>query len=143
MKKTILLLSIISFITLTSSMCEKDDDSSSPSSNNVSNIILNRSWKITYFNDSGTDKTSLFSGFSFTFNNNGSVTAVYNLSSVNGIWSEGKDDSQSKLFLSFSSSPFNELTDDWHITEQSSQIIKLEDTSGGNGGIDYLTFEIL
>lgn len=112
MKKTILLLSIISFITLTSSMCEKDDDESSSSSNNVSNIILNRSWKITYFNDSGTDKTSFFSGFSFTFNNNGSVTAVNNLSSVNGTWSEGKDDSQSKLFLSFSSSPFNELTDD-------------------------------
>lgn len=143
MKKIIVLLSIISFITLTSSMCEKDDDNSLPSSNNVTNIIENGSWKITYFNDSGTDKTSLFSGFNFTFNNNGSITAVNNSSSVYGNWSEGKDDNQSKLYLTFSSNPFNELTDDWHITEQSPQKIKLEDISGGNGGTDYLTFEAL
>ena len=142
MKKYLLLISIISFITLTSSMCEKEDDnSSSSSSNNISTIIQNGSWKISYFNDSGTDKTYLFSGYSFTFNNNGSVVAVNNSSSISGTWTKGSDDSSNKLYLTFSASPFEELTDDWHIIEQNSVKIRLEDVSGGNGGTDYLTFE--
>lgn len=122
-------------------MCEKEDDSSSSSSNNISNVVQNGSWKITYFNDSGTEKTNLFMGYNFTFNSNGSVVAVYNSSSVSGTWTEGNDDSMNKLYLTFSASPFDKLTDDWHIIEQSSVIIRLEDVSGGNGGTDYLTFE--
>ena len=35
---------------------------------------------------------------------------------------------------------FEELTDDWEITEKSATVIKLRDVSGGNGGTDYLTF---
>ena len=34
----------------------------------------------------------------------------------------------------------DELNSDWHIIEQNSNTIKLEDVSGGNGGTDYLTF---
>jgi hypothetical protein len=122
-------------------MCEKEDDSSPSSSNDVSNIVQSGTWKVTYYNDSGNDETSYFSGYSFTFNSNGSVSATNNSSTVSGTWTNGTDDSQSKLYLTFSSSPFDELSDDWHITEQSSVKIKLEDVSGGNGGTDYLTFE--
>lgn len=143
MKKYIFLFSIISFITLTSSMCSKEDDSSSSSSSNISNIVQSGSWKITYFNDSGTDKTTLFSGYNFTFNSNGSLDAVYSSATVSGTWTDGTDDSQSKLYITFSSSPFDKLSNDWHITEQSSVKIRLEDVSGGNGGTDYLTFERL
>jgi hypothetical protein len=43
--------------------------------------------------------------------------------------------------LAFSSpAQFFELSDDWEIIEKSTTLIKLKDVSGGNGGIDYLTF---
>jgi hypothetical protein len=61
---------------------------------------------------------------------------------VPGTWSTGSDDSQKKLYLTFNSPPdFNELSDDWHILEETSTKIRLEDVSGGNGGTDLLTFE--
>ena len=60
---------------------------------------------------------------------------------VNGTWSSGNDDSQDKLYLNFTTSPFDDLSEDWHVVEQNSSTIKLEDVSGGNGGTDYLTFE--
>ena len=52
------------------------------------------------------------------------------------------DDSHHKLHINFvTTSEFEELNDDWHILEETSAIIRLEDISGGNGGTDYLTFE--
>jgi len=43
--------------------------------------------------------------------------------------------------IDFSSpAQFFELSDDWEIIEKSTTVIKLKDVSGGNGGIDYLTF---
>jgi hypothetical protein len=36
---------------------------------------------------------------------------------------------------------FEELNDDWDFITQSSSKIELKDLSGGDGGIDYLTFE--
>ena len=139
MKKIIWLFGILAFITLSSSMCEKEDDSSY--NNNVSSLIQNGTWKVTYYNDNGTDETNKFAAYTFSFNSNGSVTAASNSSTVSGSWSEGSDDSLEKLYLTFTVPPFDEIADDWHITEQSSAKIKLEDVSGGNGGTDYLTFE--
>jgi len=37
--------------------------------------------------------------------------------------------------------PFDELNDDWHILNETSTKIQLEDVSGGSGEIDLLTFE--
>jgi hypothetical protein len=37
--------------------------------------------------------------------------------------------------------PFDELNDDWHIIEETSTKIRLQDVSGGSGGTDLLTFE--
>jgi hypothetical protein len=138
-KQTLLLL-LISVFVFTG--CKKDDNSSSSNSTSVlNNTVQQGTWKITYFNDSGNDETNHFTGYTFQFNSNGTVTATKNGSTVSGTWSSGNDDSTLKLVLNFSSTPFDELNDDWHVTQQSSSIIKLEDVSGGNGGTDYLTFE--
>lgn len=126
---------------LSSSTCEKEDNTPSPASDNIGTIIQSGSWKITYYNDNGSDETYLFTGYGLNFNSNGVVVAINNSSTINGIWTNGTDDSQNKLYLSFSPSPFDELSDDWHITEQSQVKIKMEDVSGGNGGTDYLTLE--
>lgn len=120
--------------------CKKDDNSSSNSASVLNSTVQQGSWKITYYNDSGNDETGHYNGYAFQFNSGGTVTATKAGNTVNGTWSSGNDDSTLKLILNFTTAPFNELNDDWHVIQQNSTQIKLEDVSGGNGGIDYLTF---
>lgn len=138
MKKFIIIPTITLLVIALLSSCKKDDNSASPSS---STFIQQGQWKITSYIDSGNNETSHYTGYAFTFVSGGVVTATKSGSSVSGNWSTGSDDSQSKLYLTFTAAPFNELNDDWHIVQQTSSMIQLEDVSGGNGGTDYLTFE--
>jgi hypothetical protein len=118
--------------------CKKDDNSSSPSSS----MVTQGQWKVTLFSENGVVETSKFSNYVFTFSSNGTVSAVRSGSTVNGSWSDGNDDSQKKLILNFASpADFTEISDDWHILQETSSKIQLEDVSGGNGGTDLLTFE--
>jgi len=138
--KQVALLIFISSVFFT--RCKKDDNSSSTSPDVLNSNVQQGKWKITLFNDSGNDETNHFSGYEFQFNAGGIATAVNGGSTVNGTWVSGTDDSQLKLYLDFGiTANFDELNDDWHVTEQSSSIIKLEDVSGGGGGTDLLTFE--
>ncbi|MFM2286696.1 MAG: hypothetical protein RLZZ543_2193 [Bacteroidota bacterium] len=117
------------------------DDTSNSNTNNINSTIQQGNWRISLYNDSGDDHTSLFSGYSFSFSN-GSITATKNGTTITGSYSSGTDDSQHKLFLNFGGTAlFSELNDDWHILEENASIIRLEDVSGGNGGTDLLSFE--
>jgi hypothetical protein len=140
MKKFIIIPTITLLVIALFSSCKKDDSTSSPSS---TNSIQQGQWKIISYIDSGNNETSDYAGFAFVFASGGVVTATKQGSSVNGSWSSGTDDSQLKLYLTFTATPFSELNDDWHIVQQTSSLIQLEDVSGGNGGTDYLTFEKL
>lgn len=134
--KNIKIASILVLVLILFSSCKKDD------STNVTDIIKNGSWKITLFQEDGSAKTSNFTGYSFVFNNNNSITATKNSQSVNGTWSSGNDDSSPNLILNFGSTvPFDEINEDWEILEKTSSIIKLKHISGGDGSIDYLNFE--
>lgn len=140
MKKFIIIPTITLLVIALFSSCKKDDSTSSPSS---TNSIQQGQWKITSYIDSGNNETSHYTGYAFVFASGGVVSATKQGSSVNGSWSSGTDDSQLKLYLTFTATPFSELNDDWHIVQQTSSLIQLEDVSGGNGGTDYLTFEKL
>lgn len=129
--------------------CSNDDTNSSTtnSPDNVAAIVKSGTWKITYYFDTDKEETSNFSGYNFTFANNGVLTATNGTLTQTGTWSitdsNSKDDSISDLDFNIGfSSPatFAELTDDWEIIEKTATVIKLKDVSGGNGGIDYLTF---
>lgn len=138
--KKLINISIITALMLTSiTSCKKENNSTSTSVLNSN--VQQGSWRITYYNDSGNDETNHYTGYTFQFNSDGTVTATKAGSTVTGTWSSGNDDSTLKLILSFTAVPFNELNDDWHVIQQSSTQIKLEDASGGGGGTDYLTFE--
>jgi len=140
MKNSIKLLAIVLLISSGFISCKKDDDSATPS---TSAYFTQGKWRVTLYNDSGNNETHHFSGYEFVFSSGGIVSATKaGATTITGTWSTGSDDSQNKLYLTFTSNnDFIEITDDWHILQQTSTKIQLEDVSGGNGGIDLLTFE--
>lgn len=139
MKNAVIHLFIFSVLLLS---CKKDDSNSSISTSNVAATISSGNWRVTYYWDTDHDETTNFSGYSFVFNSNGTMTATKAANTVTGTWTTRNDDSKIKLVLSFSSSAdFIEISDDWHTIERTDTKIKLQDVSGGNGGTDYLTFE--
>lgn len=121
-----------------------DDNSSgggSGSGNNptFTSVLTTGNWRITYSFDDG-DQTLNYAGYNFTYNANGTVTAVKNTTSINGTWSTYVDSGENKFLLSFDGLILDEIEEDWRILEFTSTTIVLKNVSGGNGGIDYLTF---
>lgn len=144
------IVTLLSF-TLMSSMCSSDDMDNS--NNNAQQIMAientaeSGTWIISSYIDSGQDETNHFTGFSFTFNTNGTLTATNGIDTVQGTWSvtDSNDDSNSSIDfnISFSvptSSVFDDLIDDWDIVTYNDNTISLIDVSGGNGGTDTLVF---
>jgi hypothetical protein len=132
----------------TASTCSNDDNSSSSNQTQVTNTVVSGTWKITLYNDSGTVKTTNFSGYNFTFGANNALVASNTTNNYTGTWSvtdsNSNDDSLSDLDFNIAfTTPanFQDLTDDWDIVSRTDNKIELIDVSGGNGGTDYLTFE--
>ena len=143
MKTTKLFSLLVIFSMILVYSCSSSDDSPAPDdSSSVSDAVKSGTWRITYFWDTDKEETSDYAGYNFTFSQNGDLLATNGTDSYTGSWSTGIDDSQVKLIISFSApEDFAEISDDWHVVEQTASKIRLEDVSGGNGGTDLLTFE--
>lgn len=134
---------------LMSSTCSSDDDGSSSNNNTqeiaqIENEVLSGTWRITSYVDSGQNETNDFSGYIFTFNVNGTLTATNSTTTYSGTWSV-TDSSSSSNDIDFNISvpetnDFEDLNDDWDIVSHSDTMISLIDISGGNGGTDTLVF---
>lgn len=149
------LLILLSF-SLMSSTCSDDNDDLNLNDNSteikqIKTNVQSGTWRITSFIDSGIDETNHFTGYSFTFNANGTLTASNGSNTVSGIWSvtdssNSNDDSNSNSDIDFNiffASPANfndDLTEDWEIVTRTASKIELIHVSGGNGGTDTLTF---
>ena len=125
--------------------CKKED---TKTKNEVETNIVEGTWRISNFVDSGTNETSDFTGYNFTFSTDGKLTASNGTNYYTGTWSitDSNSDDDSKDDLDFNiyfnlTNDFEELNDDWDISSQSETKLELIDVSGGNGGTDYLTFE--
>ena len=137
----IILALLFACITFTS--CSKDSTTKVGTSIATSTLLVQSTWKVTYFNDSGTDGTANYNGYIFTFVNGGSVNIINGSIVYNGSWTTHNDDSQNKLYMNFgvTTSPIAELEKDWHIVEKTSIKLRMEDVSGGAGKTAYLTIE--
>lgn len=139
MKK--ILLASFAFAMLLFASCSKSD-TTAITTTQVSNTATSGTWKITYYFNSSLDKTSNYSGYTFTFSSNGTVSASNGILSIPGTWSVGVDDSKVKVFLTFTNpASFAQLSNDWEVVERTDVKIRMQDVSGGGGGTDYLTFE--
>jgi len=141
MKKYILPVIVLLLLSTVLVSCKNDDNSSPSPSATLNSNLQTGTWRITLFAEDGDNQTSHYSGYNFTFGNGGVVTASNGSNTVTGVWVTGSDDSTSKLILTFTAAPFTELNEDWRVLEQSSNKIRLQHISGGNGGVDDLVFE--
>ncbi|SFO58305.1 Lipocalin-like domain-containing protein [Chitinophaga sp. YR627] len=121
------------------SCSNNDDNNPTPSIN--PDAPTTGTWRVTLFTDSGKDETSDFSGYTFTFDSNGTAVATKSGTSKNGSWSASS--SSKKFNLNFgiksdANKPLGELTDDWEIISLSATEIKLKDDNDDSG--EYLTF---
>jgi uncharacterized lipoprotein YehR (DUF1307 family) len=145
LKKAVALVVVLLFVIA----CKKDDTSKTDQTQiQIQNSVQSGTWKITKFIDSGVDETVHFTGYNFTFNASGALSAVSNSNSYTGTWgitdSNSNDDTQSDLDFTINfnlTNDFQDLSDDWDFISNSTTKIELIDVSGGNGGTDYLTFE--
>ncbi|MBI1344593.1 MAG: hypothetical protein GC171_16855 [Terrimonas sp.] len=98
-------------------------------------------WRVTLFSDSGNDETADFNGYSFAFNDNGSLSAIRNGSTQNGTWSVSNGSSKFNINLGpkdNSNKPLGELTNDWKILSTTSTEIRLTDDNSASN--EFLTF---
>ncbi|RYZ16498.1 MAG: hypothetical protein EOP49_51670, partial [Sphingobacteriales bacterium] len=85
----LLLLSLSIF-----SSCNKNDDDS-PANADVRTVATTGNWRVTYFFDDNRDQTAFFSGYTFTFGSNNTVTAAKGSTTLAGTWATDTDDSKS------------------------------------------------
>lgn len=125
---------------LLAASCSKDDNGGT--SAQVATSLKSGTWKVTSYVDNGTDETSSFNSFTFTFAGSGTVTAVNSVLTATGTWSTGTDDSKHKLNLVFTNPAlFDEISEDWEIVSHTSTQISLRHVSGGSGETDLLVFQ--
>lgn len=106
------------------------------------NALTMGDWYVTYYFDD-VDETTDFSDYVFNFASNNTATATAPSGTTNGTWSTSSgDETALELNLNFGViDPLDELAEDWDVLEVTNEIIRLKDVSGGDGSIDFLTFE--
>jgi hypothetical protein len=125
------------------------DENNTIVENNLSQVeskIQSKSWRITFFSDSGKDETDHFKGYNFSFEKEGKLISDNGTNRYEGSWQitdKSSDDNQDdlELIIYFNlSNEFEELNEDWKFISTTDTKIELIHISGGNGGNDLLTF---
>lgn len=135
MRTTIFYIFLVLSMTLVS--CDRNNSVSTSLSQSASS----GSWRLTLFTDNGNDETADFSGYTFTFSNNGTLTVVKNGISKNGSWSVNT--SSNKFIIELgpkdnTNLPLGELTNDWKILSTSTTEIRLGDDNTTSN--EFVTF---
>lgn len=145
--KLIPLLTVV-FMLNVASMCSSDDDSSSSSSTatvaQVESAATSGAWHVTLYKEDTSVQTSDYAGYNFTFTSVGSLSAVKSgAAEQTGTWSAVSDSGATKMNIQFTGADtrFESISEDWSVLSASASKIQLKHTSGGDGSIDYLTFE--
>jgi len=143
--KKLKLISILSLLLFVSISCTDDDDTSNQVSNpsEITTTVTDGTWIVTLFKDDDIIQTSNYSGYGFTFEANGELSATNGVITQSGDWSTYTNSGYTKLDIMFTAldGPFEEISEDWRVISRTETKIELKHVSGGDGSIDYLTFE--
>lgn len=102
-------------------------------------VITSNTWKISYyFHD--IVKTSVYEGYTFTFNTNYKVIATKSGVSYNGSWSTKVNNGVREFEIEFESDVLKELDEGWKVFEYNSSQLRFRETEDNNDN-DYLYFE--
>jgi hypothetical protein len=139
MKKT-LLLAFVAILAIGLAGCSKNDNPGPNDPAYLINILSQGTWRITYFMDAGTNKTTNFTGYNFTFTTAAVLLAEKGTTHYTGLWSALSQNGQLELIVSFTSpAAFIELGNTWHVVDATGTKVIL--SAVVSGGTDYLTFE--
>lgn len=130
------LLIIFSFLTILTS-CSSDDVTS------TSNTSINGTWKVKSFIDNkNRDRSSYYAAYNFDFKTSGELVVSSSSIKYNGTYSSVMDSGKQKFYITITTSDdeIDELNEDWILVEKTDTVIKLTNTSGGNGGTKTLVF---
>ncbi len=139
------LFSILSLLLFVSIGCSDIDDTSTQVSNptEITSTVTDGSWVVTLYKEGDVIQTSNYSGYSFTFGSDGSLSATNGSTTQSGDWSTYADSGNTKFNIMFEAldGPFEEISEDWNVISRTATKVELKHVSGGDGSIDYLTFE--
>lgn len=145
--KNIFVFTLLSlFFTGTVTSCDNDDDSTPDNSNVTAQLqtsIKAGTWRVSNFVEDGNNQTHHFTGYVFTFRDNGTVSATNGTNTFNGTWTTSSSSSSGPKFIlefNVNDGPFEEISEDWRIENVTAILIDLKHVSGGDGSIDLLTF---
>lgn len=96
----------------------------------LSNVIINGTWHVSYYLDETEDETSEFYGYNFTFYSNGTVIASKNTTTIHGIWNYYTDLDVKKMNLNFDGTILEEINKDWKLLELNATNVRLTQSSG-------------
>ena len=92
-------------------------------------------WYVSSYLDNGIDETLDYYYYDITFNNDGTVTAVYDFDIINGTWNVEGNEGELEIVLNFENTPFSELSTNWNVLEILIERVKAD----SNNGNDTLT----
>jgi hypothetical protein len=143
--KKLKLISVLSLLLLVSISCTDEDDTSNQvsSPSQITTTVTDGSWIVTLYKEDDVVQTDNYSGYSFTFGEDGSLSATNGSTTESGDWSTYVDSGYTKLDMMFDAldGPFEEISEDWNVISRTDIKIELKHVSGGDGSVDYLTFE--
>jgi len=142
--KAIKFIAILAIFVCSTIGCSDDDDNGQISSpNEITTTVTNGEWIVTLFKEDNVVQTDNFTGYTFTFAANGDLSATNGSNTQTGDWSTYSDSGYTKLDLMFDAldGPFEEISEDWRVISRTATKIELKHVSGGDGSIDFLTFE--
>ena len=105
----------------------------------ITQQVTKGSWKVNCFSNATTDNTCNFKDYTFTFNPNGSVTALKNGATYTGSWIE--DHIAQKITISFTgtNAVLAGLNNHWDITSLTDAGISFEKNNTGSNQKFYIT----
>jgi len=134
---------LLSLITATSILivsCTKNANSPQNSSNDISTVV-SKEFVVTKLTDnsSSTNKSSLFSGYTFTFNADGTFFAVKNSVTEQGSYTQkpSHEGEPAKLTINFGNAPLSELNKQWQVNSISNSSIQLSDDGNASEVLQF------